>query len=90
MRAMAPEVTARYQRAADLLDDVLAARTAAQPRRTPAEAAGGRPERTGRAARATMPTSIQTPAPRARSARGAVLLAVPQAAARAHGSVSVL
>jgi serine/threonine-protein kinase len=36
MRAMAPEVTARYQRASDLLDDVLAARTAALPRRTPA------------------------------------------------------
>jgi serine/threonine-protein kinase len=34
MRAMAPEVTARYQRAADLLEDVLAARTPA-PRRTP-------------------------------------------------------
>jgi serine/threonine-protein kinase len=35
MRAMAPEVTARYQRATDLLEDVLAARRAAQPRRTP-------------------------------------------------------
>ncbi len=44
MRAMAPEVTARYQRAPELLADVLAARSAAQPRRTPAEAAGGRPE----------------------------------------------
>ena len=36
MRAMAPEVTARYQRATDLLEDVLAARRTAQPRRTPA------------------------------------------------------
>jgi serine/threonine-protein kinase len=35
LRAMAPEVTARYQRAADLLDDVLAARNAVLPRRTP-------------------------------------------------------
>jgi serine/threonine protein kinase len=35
MRAMAPEVTARYQRATDLLEDVLAARRASQPRRTP-------------------------------------------------------
>ena len=36
MRAMAPEVTARYQRAADLLEDVLAARQPASGRRTPA------------------------------------------------------
>ena len=34
MRAMAPDVTARYQRASELLADVLAARSAAQPRRT--------------------------------------------------------
>ncbi len=36
MRAMAPDVTARYQRASDLLQDVLAERQAAQARRTPA------------------------------------------------------
>ena len=45
MRAMAPEVTARYQRAADLLADVLAARVPAPPRRAPAAgvtAAGSR------------------------------------------------
>ena len=35
MRAMAPELTDRYQRAADLLDDVLAARKASQLRNTP-------------------------------------------------------
>jgi len=35
LRAMAPDVTARYQRAADLLEDVLAVRTAPKPRRTP-------------------------------------------------------
>jgi serine/threonine protein kinase len=34
LRAMAPDVTARYQRASDLLDDLLAARTPV-PRRTP-------------------------------------------------------
>jgi len=39
MRAMAPEVTARYQRAADLLADLLAVRPAL-PRRTPPAATG--------------------------------------------------
>jgi serine/threonine-protein kinase len=38
MRAMAPEVTARYQRASDLLQDVLAEHQATQARRTPAGA----------------------------------------------------
>jgi hypothetical protein len=48
MRAMAPDVTARYQRAPELLADLMAARAAAQPRRTPggnvakAESGGGR------------------------------------------------
>ena len=44
MRAMAPEITDRYQRAAELLEDVLAARTTGSVRRTPAqraESAGG-------------------------------------------------
>ena len=35
MRAMAPDVTARYQRASDLLDDLIAARTPVSSRRTP-------------------------------------------------------
>jgi serine/threonine protein kinase len=35
LKAMAPQVTDRYQRANDLLDDVLAARKATQLRRTP-------------------------------------------------------
>src|SRR5215217_3622223 len=39
MRAMSPDVTARYQRAADLLEDVLAARTPSAARR------GGAPAR---------------------------------------------
>ena len=34
MKALAPDIHARYQRAGDLLDDVLAARTS-KPRRTP-------------------------------------------------------
>ena len=36
MRAMAPDVTARYPRAADLLEDVLAIRTVPKSRHTPA------------------------------------------------------
>jgi serine/threonine-protein kinase len=48
MRAMAPEVTARYQRASDVMQDVLDARTAALPRRRPAAApAGEKPEAAG-------------------------------------------
>jgi hypothetical protein len=43
---MAPEVTARYQRATDLLQDVLAERQAAQARRAPAGAGVGRSETT--------------------------------------------
>ena len=45
MKAMAPEPTARYQRATDLLDDVLAARNATrtpQPAAVPRQAAAGR------------------------------------------------
>jgi serine/threonine protein kinase len=40
LKAMAPDITARYQRASELLDDVLAARSATMrrtPRPTPAE-----------------------------------------------------
>jgi hypothetical protein len=48
MKAMAPETTARYQRASDLLDDVLAARNAT---RTPAPAAAPRPSSGGRTGR---------------------------------------
>ncbi len=35
LKAMAPDIRARYQRASELLDDVLAARSSATPRRTP-------------------------------------------------------
>ena len=84
MRAMAPDVTARYQRASDLLEDVLAARAPA-----PARAAGRRLEGTavehaGR--RPGHPVAAAGP----RSARRPVLLAVPQAAARADRSLPVL
>jgi eukaryotic-like serine/threonine-protein kinase len=41
MKAMAPEIHARYQRAGDLLDDVLAARGKMDPRRTPRPMAVG-------------------------------------------------
>jgi serine/threonine protein kinase len=41
MRAMAPEVTARYQRAPELLEDLLAARAASLGRRTPAASLPG-------------------------------------------------
>jgi eukaryotic-like serine/threonine-protein kinase len=47
MRAMAPELTARYQRAPELLEDVLAAR----PRKTPAGAVGARAEQGARGSR---------------------------------------
>ena len=89
MRAMAPEVTARYQRASDLLDDVLAARRASHTsgarRRT-----GARPEPAAARGAARRCARHSDPAARARRAGGAVLLAVPQAAARAHRSLSVL
>jgi serine/threonine-protein kinase len=41
LRAMAPDLTSRYQRAADLLEDVLAARAPSRSRRTPASPARG-------------------------------------------------
>ena len=44
MRAMAPEIKDRYQRAPDLLNDIMAAIAATQPRRTPQPSAIARPE----------------------------------------------
>ena len=84
MRAMAPDVTARYQRAADLLEDVLAARDAGA--RPPA---GRRLEGTAVANAGRCP-GHPVAAAGARSARRPVLLAVPQAAARADRSLPVL
>ena len=51
LRAMAPEVTDRYQRANELLEDVLAARGATQPRRTPQPGTLPSPEPPPRASR---------------------------------------
>ena len=50
MQAMAPEVGLRYQRAAELLEDVLAVRSSTHPRRTPSgvkAGGGGRDEAQG-------------------------------------------
>jgi len=49
MRAMAPELTDRYQRAADLLDDILAARKTVQARRAPESVTPMAPARRPRA-----------------------------------------
>ena len=85
MKAMAPDTTARYQRASDLLSDVLAARSTVPPRagrgRGPSRAGPRRPRR-----RAEHPE----PPARARVARRALLLALPQAPPRAHRSLSLL
>ncbi len=70
MRALAPDVTARYQRAADLLAAVLAVKTAAKPRRTPVGPDARAPRYSARGS--------------AGSHRPEVLLAVPQAPARAQ------
>ena len=84
--AWRPTLTTRYQRAGDLLDDLLAA-----------AAAGGRgpqPARRDATGRQTDPSArrrdIQTRLQGARDAAAAVLLALPQAAARALGSLPVL
>ena len=83
MRAMAPDVTARYQRAADVLEDLLAARAPA-PARRPAAVSKDQHENAGRR------PGDSVEAAGARSACGPVLLAVPQAAARADRSLPVL
>src|SRR6478609_4182757 len=51
MRAMAPEITDRYQRAPDLLNDVLAASAATQSRRTPPAGQAVKPDQASRAVR---------------------------------------
>jgi hypothetical protein len=69
MRAMAPELTARYQRATDLLEDVLAAGAApAKTRRTPstpvAVEAGSRGHRDDAQGIQTRVRARETPGPR--------------------------
>ena len=59
MKAMAPEITARYQRAPELLADVLAARATTQPRRT-SSAGSAKPEPAGSRGGRDDPHSIQT------------------------------
>ena len=83
MRAMAPDVTARYQRAADVLEDLLAARAPA-PARRPAAALEGPAENAGRR------PGDSVEAAGAGSACGPFLLAVPQAPARADRSLPLL
>jgi serine/threonine protein kinase len=60
MRAMAPEITDRYQRAPDLLNDVLAASAAMQPRRTPAATPGVKAAPNAARSNRDDPHSIQT------------------------------
>jgi len=61
---MAPEITDRYQRATDLLGDVLSAKAATQPRRTPQP--GSIPKMESGSTRISREDNIQT---RVRAAR---------------------
>ena len=79
MKAMAPDIHARYQRASDLLDDVLAA-----------GAKGGRRPASTERRRAARRARHSDAAEGAREPATALLLAVPQAVARPLRSVSVL
>jgi serine/threonine protein kinase len=72
MRAMAPDIAARYPRAADLLEDVLAIRTAPKARQAPAPAPAhptpiGDGAAGSRAREAQGPRQGSGPAPRGRS-----------------------
>jgi serine/threonine-protein kinase len=69
LRAMAPDITTRYQRASDLLDDVLAARATTRRRTPPTPPAQAHVESAGRGGReehppANRPRSRETPAAR--------------------------
>jgi eukaryotic-like serine/threonine-protein kinase len=64
MRAMAPDVATRYQRASDLLEDVLAARTPAPSRRTPSALPRQAPAREERHAMQSRLRPRETPTPR--------------------------
>ncbi len=89
LRAMAPEVTDRYQRASDLLDDVLGARTPPAPddlNSLPTPAASDGPSRVPREDAGSLQSRLAS----ARIAGRALLLAVPQAAARPQRSLPVL
>src|SRR3954452_18948581 len=62
MRAMAPEITNRYQRAPELLNDVLSARALVQPRRTPQPNTIGKPGGSFGRGERHEPGGIATPA----------------------------
>jgi eukaryotic-like serine/threonine-protein kinase len=64
MRAMAPDVATRYQRASDLLEDVLAARTPAPSRGTPSALPRQAPAREERHAMQSRLRPRETPTPR--------------------------
>jgi serine/threonine-protein kinase len=68
LRAMAPDVTARYQRAGELLDDILAATASTRPRRTPVPAAGHLADVAARVRREEQPAPSR---PRSREAPAA-------------------
>ena len=61
---MAPDVTARYQRASDLLEDVLAARSAPGPQGGPRRPTPPRSELTASGACTTGSAAREAPAPR--------------------------
>ena len=84
LKAMAPEVHARYQRASDVLEDILAARGNTTPRRTPRPATAQ--GESGPRKRAGHPDSAEG----ARRSGSALLLALPEAAARPNRPLPVL
>jgi serine/threonine-protein kinase len=68
MRAMAPELSRRYQRATDLLEDVLAVRAPSKPRRTSRQPVAAdlasRPDRDDAQGIQTRVRARETPGPR--------------------------
>ena len=78
VKAMAPDIHARYQRAGDLLDDVLAARGAGAATRTPRRRRRRRRPRRRRRRRRTSTARLKA----REDAAAALLLALPQAAPR--------
>ena len=107
MKALAPDIGARYQRAGDLLEDLLAARPLVMKRVTPdprerdtpagvgaagggAGAGGGQGSAGGAAGGRGRAGGRPGAAARARDAGAALLLEVPQGAALAGWTLSVL
>ena len=84
LKAMSPEVHSRYQRASEVVEDILAARSAAEPKRTPIPAAV--PADAAPGGRAGHPFQAEG----AGNAAAALLLALPQAAPRPGRPLPVL